>query len=121
MLTELNKFEESIIYSCYLKKDVHFSQKEKERAYINLVSKIVSSIAQNVEICFDRFNLPSFEANIVKKLLSFPNVIDAKSADSQNEAGLKFADNLCSVMRLHKTCSDESKFYDIIQERVFEV
>lgn len=86
-----------------------------------MISKIVASINNQFEICFDRFNLPSFEANIIKKLLSFSNVIGARPADSQNEAGLKFTDNLCSVMRLHKTCSDDSNFYEIIKEKVIEI
>ena len=121
MLSELALFNLSIIYSCYIKKELHFSQKEKERAYINLISKIASSIPLDTQVIFDRFNKPAFEENIIKKLLSFKHIVKVTPADSQTESGLKFVDNLCSVMRLHKTNSDKNNYFALIEKFVNEI
>jgi len=121
MLTELNSFEYCTIYSCYIKRDSVFSQKTMERSYLNLISKIVSSINKNVDVIFDRFNKKDFEEAIVKKLLSFSHVISATPKDSQNEAGIQYADNLCSVIRLYKTSSDSFGFYKIVEPFIKEV
>ncbi len=121
MLSELNSFEYCTIYSCYRKKNVVFTQKTMERSYLNLLSSIVASIDNEVEVVFDRFNKKDFEESIVKKLLSFPHVLSAKPEDSQNEVGIQFADNLCSVIRLYKTNSDSYKFYEVVEQFVKEV
>lgn len=121
MLEEINSIDHNVIYSCYIKKGKHFSQKEKERAYINMISKIVSSIEDTIEVVFDTFNKKDFESNIIKKLLSFKHITASHAADSQKEDGIKFVDNLCSVVRLHKTNLDESDFYAIIMNSVKEV
>ena len=121
MLEEINSFSYFAIFSLYVKKEKHFSQKEKERAYINMSSKIVSSVDDNCEIIFDKFNKADFEANIIKKLLSNKNVTSAKAADSQKEAGIKFVDNICGVIRLNKTGTDKSNFYNMIAQHIKEV
>ena len=41
--------------------------------------------------------------------------------DSQIESGLKYVDNICSVLRLHHSCNDINNFYDIINKFTFEV
>ena len=110
-----------VIYSCFLKKSKKLSQKEKERAYINLVANIIASINKQVDVVFDMFNKKDFEAAIIKKLQSFRHVTNAHAADSQKETGIKFVDNLCSTIRLHLINEDAYGFYDIIQPWVKEV
>jgi len=66
MLSELVQFEYGIIYTCYIKKESRFSQKEKERSYINMISKIVASIDKQIDICYDTFNKNDFEEEIAK-------------------------------------------------------
>lgn len=41
--------------------------------------------------------------------------------DSQEEPGLQFIDNICSVLRLYRASKDENEFYKIIEEMVREV
>lgn len=120
MLTELNNFEYCAIYSCYIKRDSVFSQRTMERSYLNLISKIVSTIDKDVEVIFDRFNKKDFEEAIVKKLQSFSHVTSAKPEDSQNEAGIQYADNLCSVIRLYKTNADPCGFYQVVEPFIKE-
>ncbi len=121
MLAELGLFEHGVIYTCHIKKDKVFYQRDKERAYLNMLSRIVSSIKENTDVVFDRFNKTDFEANIIKKLSSANNVNAVYAADSQREPGIKFVDNLCSVIRLHKTNTDYDGFYQIIENSVVEV
>lgn len=121
MLVELNQFEYCTVYSCYVKRNPVFTQKQMERTYLNLISKIVSSIEKDIDVVFDRFNKKDFESAIVKKLLSYENVKSARAVDSQNEVGIQYADNLCSVIRLNKTNTDAFGFYKVIEPFVKEV
>ena len=70
---------------------------------------------------FDYFNKADFETSIIRKLKSLPNVKAAYAVESQNNAGIQFADNLCSVIRLHKTGADEYGFFPLIEKWVKEV
>ena len=121
MLQELNCFEHCIIYSCLKKKNRVLSQENKERSYVDMLARIVCSIDGNVCVMFDGFCKYDFEKNIVSEIALFEHVEEIKPVDSQTEVGIQFADNLCSVIRLHKAGMDESGFFDIIQNQVREV
>ena len=121
MLNELNTIHHQVIYSCYIKKQTHFSQEEKEHVYIEMISRIIWAVSDDINVRFDRFNKPVFENSIVSKLSSFQNVVSAIPVDSQSETGIQFADNLCSVVRLYRTGKDENNFYDIIKLCLKEV
>jgi len=54
-------------------------------------------------------------------IISYQNVQAIMSMDSQKEAGLQFVDNICSVVRLHKSGTDEFGFYKLIEKHVKEV
>lgn len=82
---------------------------------------IASSIEEELDIMFDAFNNRNFEDDIIKCLLFLSNVKTVVSCDSQKEEGIQFADNLCSVMRLHKTGKDLHSFYKMVEDYVKEV
>ena len=121
MLEEIASMDNSIIYSCYIKKGSYFSQTFKEATYLTLLSKIVSSTEKNISVIFDRFNKHDFEAAVVERISSYPHVQAIMPRDSQKEKGLQFVDNICSVMRLIKSGTDEYGFYQIISKTVKEV
>lgn len=121
LLEEINAFENSVIYSCYIKKSEIIRQNEKEDAYVLLLSKIALELQEQTNIIFDTFNKPDFEARIISTLSPFSKVSSVESRDSRSEAGLQFADNLCSVMRLHKSDRDVNNFYEIIKSHVKEI
>ena len=121
MLEEINSIEHCVIYSCHIKKGEFFSQEYKEGTYLVLLSKIVSSIGDDISIIFDTFNKNDFEERIIDRISSYKNVQAIMPRDSQKEPGLQFVDNLCSVIRLYKSDSDEYGFYDIIRKYVKEV
>lgn len=121
MLSELNSIEHCIIYSCYIKKEFSFVQALKEDTYIHLLSKIVNVAACNIDIIFDTFNKRDFEEKIIKEISTLPNVTSIRSCDSQQNAGLQYADNLCSTCRHYLNGDDTNHFYDIIKENIKEV
>ena len=41
--------------------------------------------------------------------------------DSQEEPGLQFADNICSVLRQYKTEREENEYYRILKKRIREI
>ncbi len=120
MFQELNNIEYNVIYSCYLKKDKTFKQKQKEEQYIILLKKIVTSIDEDIHIIFDTFNKSDFELSIIDNISKCYNVLSIKSEDSRKEPGLQFVDNICSVIRINRK-SENNSFYFLIKNHLSEV
>lgn len=123
LLTEISKKENSIIYSCYIKKGEHFNQTAKEETYISLLANIVSYFkdANSINIIFDKFNKKDFENRIIENIGSMLPVKMITAQDSRTESGLQLVDNLCSVIRLHRSNTDENSYYEIIKNRIIEI
>ena len=121
MIEEIDQLDSCIIFSCYIKKDPSFPQEVKEKTYIELLEKIVDTISEDVSVIFDRFNIPSFEDMIVQSISDHQNVQAIMPRDSQEEPGLQFADNICSVLRHYHTYHEESECYKILKKRIREV
>ena len=121
MIEEISEMECCIIYSCYVKKDSPFVQFLKEQVYIELLSRIVASISEDVSIIFDKFNLPAFETRIVQTISKYKNVQAIMPQDSQTEPGLQFADNICSILRHKKTTNVASEYYKLLENKIREV
>jgi len=121
LLEELSKQEYSIAYSCFYKKGLPFPQSLKETMYINLLSNIILSIDNEVDIIFDSFGKHDFEDKIISQLSANPNVKNIAPEDSQKEVGLQLVDNICSVIRKNKSNIDKDHFYSLIKDNTFEV
>ena len=121
LLEEIKDLESSVIYACYVKKDLSLKQEAKEKIYIKLLGKIVSSINDEIDIIFDEFGIDSFETKIVNTVGEHQNVKSITPMNSKLEAGLMYVDNLCSVIRLHLTDDDTYGFYEYIKDITIEV
>ena len=121
MLESLGEISPFVIYSCFIKKGNQFTQEFKEETYLTLLSKIVSTIDRDISVVFDSFNKKDFEDRIAERIMSYSNVQAVMARDSQKEPGLQFVDNICSVVRLNKTATDEYNFYSYIEQWVIEV
>lgn len=121
MIEEIDRLDSCIIFSCFVKKESVMLQEQKEHIYIALLSKIVSSIEEDISIIFDRFNIPTFEESIVQTVSEHQNVQAIMPRDSQEEPGLQFADNICSVLRQYKTEREENEYYRILKKRIREI
>lgn len=121
MLSEINNLNDKIYYSCYLKKEKDLKQSIKEKEYIRMLEKIVFNITDNIDIIFDSFNKKDFELKITERISLKENVNSVKPMNSQLEAGLKYVDNICGVIRLRLSGKDEYNFYPVIENRVLRV
>lgn len=121
MLLEINSLDGAIIYSFYVKKHKEMKQVLKESVYITLLSNIINSIEESVDIVFDKFNNKEFEESIISAFSDFSIVNSIVPMDSQTSSGLQFVDNICSVIRLHLTNQDEEDYFEIIKEKVIGV
>lgn len=121
MLEEIVKISNLIVYSCYVKKNSRMNQIVKESAYIMLLSNILTTIKADIDVIFDSFSKPDFEANIMQSVENVDNIKSIEPKDSQIEPGLQFVDNICSVIRLHKSGDEKDIYYEIIKDIVIEV
>ena len=67
------------------------------------------------------FNKRDFEEHILDRISSYSNVQAIMPRDSQKEPGLQFVDNLCNIIRLNKSGTDQYNFYEYIKEWIVEV
>lgn len=121
LLTAIRDIESSIIYSCYIKKNKILNQPLKESVYIMLLSNIINNCDNSINIVFDRFNKPDFEKRIVESFTANSKIVSIIAGDSQLVHGLQFADNLCSIIRLHKSDCDDEGFYSILADTIKEI
>ena len=121
MLEEIRATEGAVIFSCYMKKGIKFNQILKESVYITLFSSIVKSIEEDVSIVFDSFGKTDFEARIIESVLHLNNVNDVTPGNSEKVHGLQFADNICSVIRLHKSGDSKDMYFQLIEKMIREV
>ena len=62
-----------------------------------------------------------FEKRIVESFADNPKIKSIIAGDSQLVHGLQFVDNLCSIIRLHKSNCDTEGFYSILVDVIREV
>lgn len=121
MLDEIDNINNHfVIYCAKYKKDIHLTQERKEEIYLNLITNIVKQ-CKNVSVVYDSFNNLKFERKINNELSRMNNVDIVVAKDSQEEHGLQFADNLCSVIRLHLSKNDKYNYYGKIASKVIKV
>lgn len=116
MLKEINTVSYRIIYGVYEKNNVLFNQQKKEKVYIGLLLSLITNIDENIEIIYDEFCNKKFEINIESNIKKCKNVLSIKPENSQNNPGLQYVDNVCSVIRLKLTKLDKNNFYNYISK-----
>ena len=121
MLAEIMDLDCVVLYSYYKKSEQNINQILKQSVYITLLSNIIAALEEFTTVIFDGFGLEDFENNIVHSTKIYPFVTDIRPGDSQQEPGLQFVDNLCSVIRRHISINEKDLFYDSISEIVKSV
>ena len=121
MLQYIREIDGVVLYSCYVKKQKSMKEILKESVYITLLSNIINSIEVPIDIIFDEFKNKKFEDSIINTFIDFKNVRSITPFDSQEIPGLQFADNVCSVVRLHMTDTDKSNYYSYIEDMIRKV
>jgi hypothetical protein len=93
---------------------------DKEKTYIRLLKKIVSSIETDLNIVYDEFRLRRFHNNIEVELMKLDNVISIRSANSQSNKPLQFADIICGTVRRYHQDQD-GEMYNLIKDKVIDI
>lgn len=120
LLYKLNSLRCSIVYSCKELND-KLLQEDKEKYYIELLSKIVSNINEDVTIItFDSFGNAKFENMIIKEISKIKNVKSITKDESYNNKGLQFADNVVGVIRKYISNNNDD-YYKIICKKVIRI
>ncbi|MBR5340882.1 MAG: DUF3800 domain-containing protein [Erysipelotrichaceae bacterium] len=115
LLYKLNVFDCKVVYASANKHNIK-SQKEKEKTYIHLLSRIIEIINEDViVVTFDSFGNARFERDIISAISNYKNVSSIRNDLSFNNKGLQFADNVCGVIRKHLSGNDADDFYKIIE------
>lgn len=121
ILEEIRELDGCVIYSCYVKKGTKFNQVLKESVYITLLSSILSSLTDDIDVVFDKFGKPDFEQRIIDSAKVNERINSIVPMDSQKVPGLQFADNVCSVIRLSKSGTDEYGYFELLKDMIIEV
>lgn len=123
LLESLNTIDDTVIYSAYIKKTKHIKQGLKDKTYIRLLSSIINSIDNNIDLDVVFDSLPSRRTimHIIDVISKIENVKSIAPADSQLVPGLQYVDNLCSTVRMNKTGTDDYGFYELIKNDTIDV
>ena len=121
MLESLVELEPRIVFSAYTKRLPKLNQAQKESIYIILLTGILTELDDDTLVVFDRFGKADFEHKIMSLANVITNITDIHPEDSQKQHGLQFADNICSVLRKHKSGEDEYQYFNLIEKFVKEV
>lgn len=121
MIEEIKTEHNLIIYSIYAKKDKVFNNDLKFDLYTRMLSKIIESIKQDLDVVFDKCSNNSVDEFIINKISNNKNVKTIKAADSQLTPGLQLVDNMCSIIRRKCTSKDINGYYELIANNVKEV
>ena len=120
MIEEIKAVDNLIIYSVYVKKDKRLEKDLKFDLYTRMLSKIIESVGQDLDIVFDKCSNNSVDEFIAKTISKVQNVNSIKAADSQLTPGLQLVDNICSIIRRKYTNSDINGHYALIASNIKE-
>ena len=120
MIEEIKAVDNLIIYSIYVKKDKRLEKDLKFDLYTRMLSKIIESVGQDLDIVFDKCSNNSVDEFITKTISKVQNVNSIKAADSQLTPGLQLVDNICSIIRRKYTNSDINGHYELIASNIKE-
>ena len=120
MIEEIKAVDNLIIYSVYVKKDKRLEKDLKFDLYTRMLSKIIESVGQDLDIVFDKCSNNSVDEFITKTISKVQNVNSIKAADSQLTPGLQLVDNMCSIIRRKYTNSDINGHYELIASNIKE-
>lgn len=108
------------IYYCVFKKKNPFKQKDKEEVYISLITKIVNAIDCDLDVIYDSFHKKDFENKIELSMSSIKNIISINKAESFNEPGLQYIDNICGSIRI-SLIDDENICFRLIKGNIIKI
>ena len=118
MLNFIDLLDCHITYSCQKKSKPDIKFDEKKRLYLAAIHEALDIVDKPKEVIFDYFKNKKFEQEIVDSFISDETVISIMPGDSKRYAGLKYVDNICSVIRHKLSNNDKHNYYYLIEDKI---
>ena len=118
MLNHIDLLDCRISYSCQKKTQPNIKFEEKRELYIKAIHEALDVIDEPMYVIFDCFKNRKFEKEIIDSFISDETVLSIVAGDSKVYAGLKFVDNICSVIRYRISDNDRHNYCYLIEDKI---
>ena len=118
MLNFIDLLDCKITYSYQKKSQPNIKFDEKKKLYITAIHEALDIIDKPKEVIFDYFKNKKFEQEIIDSFISDELVPSIVPGDSKQYTGLKYVDNICSVIRQRITNKDKHNYYYLIEDKI---
>ena len=118
MLNHIDLLDCQITYSCQKKSKPDIQFDEKKRLYLAAIHEALDIIDKPKYVIFDYFKNKKFEQEIIDSFISDELVLSIMPGDSKRYAGLKYVDNICSVIRHKVSNNDKHNYYYLIEDKI---
>ena len=118
MLNFIDLLDCKITYSYQKKSQPNIKFDEKKKLYITAIHEALDIIDKPKYVIFDYFKNKKFEQEIIDSFISDELVLSIVPGDSKQYTGLKYVDNICSVIRQRITNKDKHNYYYLIEDKI---
>ena len=118
MLNHIDLLDCSITYSYQRKSQPEIKFEEKKKLYITAIHEALDIIDKPKYAIFDYFKNKKFEQEIIDSFITDEKVLLIAPGDSKVYSGLKYVDNICSVVRNKINDNDMHNYYYLIEDKV---
>ena len=118
MLNHIDLLDCTITYSYQKKSRPDIDFEEKKKLYIAAIHEALDIVDKPKYVIFDYFKNKRFEQEIIDSFISDEMIISIIPGDSKMYSGLKYVDNICSVIRHRINNNDKHNYYYLIEDKV---
>lgn len=118
MLNHIDLLDCNITYSCQRKSQPEMKFDEKKKLYITAIHEALDIIDKPKYVIFDYFKNKKFEQEIIDSFITDEKVLSIVPGDSKIYSGLKYVDNICSVIRRRINNNDKHNYYYLIEDKI---
>ena len=118
MLNFIDLLDCKITYSYQKKSQPNIKFDEKKKLYITAIHEALDIIDKPKYVIFDYFKNKKFEQEIIDSFISDELVLSIVPGDSKQYTGLKYVDNICSIIRQRITNKDKHNYYYLIEDKI---
>ena len=120
MLNHIDLLDCHITYSCQKKSQLNIKNEEKKRLYIEAIHETLNIVDKPTDVIFDYFKNKKFEQEIIDSFINNKKVLSIVPGDSKLYAGLKYVDNICSVVRHRINNNDKHDYFYLIKDKIIK-
>ena len=120
MLNHIGLLDCNITYSCQRKSHPEMKFDEKKKLYITAIHEALEIINKPKHVIFDYFKNKKFEQEIINSFITDEKVLSIAPGDSKIYSGLKYVDNICSVIRNRINNNDKHDYFYLIMDKIIK-